>query len=186
MGNWSLRLLSNPYKDVVLELDDGQHILGSDDDSDLVIVSDSVLAQHICLHVDQDTVELAALDTHKLKTFWSNGNVVVEKRAFHGSNIETFHVEKKLVCHDKAFHSCKYLHTIVSDHLTLAGAEIFAYCSELANVPDMECSMENGGKNLGMFRGCLKLTHDPCHGRWGPHERVIDPIAFALIRWMLF
>lgn len=63
MSNWSLRLLSNPYKDVALELDDGQHILGSDDDSDLVIASDSVLAQHICLHVDQDTVELAILDT---------------------------------------------------------------------------------------------------------------------------
>lgn len=111
--------------------------------------------------------ESAAEGRLGLKTFSSDGHVVINERAFKGSSIELFAAQNVESCNAYAFQNCAKLHTVISNKLTLAGSGIFENCSELKNVPDMECRSGQGVNFMAIFYGCLKLTHDPCHGRWG-------------------
>ncbi len=63
MANWSLKLLSDPYKDMDIALDDEHYTLGSNDDSDLVLSANTVLSRHIRLQVKDDGIVLSVLDS---------------------------------------------------------------------------------------------------------------------------
>ena len=78
MSMWSLRLLSDPYTDVEMPLDNGEHILGSDEDADLVISGTTILPRHLCLHVTEDTAELSVLSAavSSGEAIYINGNAI--------------------------------------------------------------------------------------------------------------